>query len=270
LSAAQEKQVQRVLVIEDNPADVRLIREALKDERSIELTHASSLADGLACIESGAIDLVLLDLSLPDSDRMDTVAAVREADPGLPIIVLSGADDLDVKGQSVAHGAQDYFVKGDTDGALLSRAIAHAVERQRLLNELESARRETLRQKDLFLSQVAHELRTPLTAFSHFVTLVADGLAGDLNPEQQEYLSIAARNAKQLAELISDLTDAGRLKADKLTLAQEMLDVGDLCHSAADSVRPSAQEKGIDVLMGVEPTLPQVYADPVRGCGLDQ
>ena len=101
---------------------------------------------------------------------------MREADPGLPIIVMSGADDGAVKGHSVATGAQDFFVKGGTDGALLSRAIEHAVERQRLLNELENARKEALRQKDLFLSQVAHELRTPLTALSYFVTLVADVL----------------------------------------------------------------------------------------------
>ena len=256
--------MQRVLVIEDNPADVRLIREALRDERSIELEHACLLDEGLERIEDGGIDLVLLDLSLPDSEPLHTVAAVRAADPGLPIIVMSGADDGAVKGHSVAAGAQDYFVKGGTDGALLSRAIAHAVERQRLLNELENARGEALRQKDLFLSQVAHELRTPLTALSHFVTLVADGLAGDLNSEQQEYLSIAARNAKQLAALISDLTDAGRLKAEKLTLAQEMLDVGDLCRAAADSVRPSAQKKGIDFLVDVETTLPRVCADPLR------
>ena len=256
--------MQRVLVIEDNPADVRLIREALKDERSIELEHASLLEGGLARIGDGGIDLVLLDLSLPDSEPAHTVAAVREADPGLPIIVMSGADDGAVKGHSVATGAQDFFVKGGTDGALLSRAIEHAVERQRLLNELENARKEALRQKDLFLSQVAHELRTPLTALSYFVTLVADGLAGELNPEQQEYLSIAGRNAKQLAALISDLTDAGRIKAEKLRFAQEMLDVGDLFRSAADSVRPSALEKGIDLVAGAEATLPRVYADPMR------
>ena len=256
--------MQRVLVIEDNLADVRLIREALRDERSIELEHANLLKAGLARIGDGGIDLVLLDLSLPDSEPMNTVAAVREADPGLPIIVLSGADDAEAKGHSVVTGAQDFFVKGGTDGALLSRAIAHAVERQTLLNELEDARREALRQKDLFLSQVAHELRTPLTALSYFVKLLADGLAGELNPEQQEYLSIAARNARQLAALISDLTDAGRLKAEKLTLAQQMLDAADLCRSAADSVRPSAQEKGIDLVVGVEMTLPRVYADPLR------
>ena len=256
--------MQRVLLIEDNPADARLIREALRDERSIELNHASLLQTGLARIGDGGIDLVLLDLSLPDSEPAHTVAAVRVVDPGLPIIVLSGADGGEVKGHSVATGAQDFFVKGGTDGALLSRAIAHAVERQRLLNELDDARKETLRQKDLFLSQVAHELRTPLTALSYFVTLVADGLAGELNPEQQEYLSIAARNAKQLAALISDLTAAGRIKAEKLTLAQEMLDVGDLFRSAADSVRPSAQEKGINLVAGTETTLPRVYADPIR------
>ena len=254
----------RVLMIEDNPADVRSIREALRDELSVELEHAGLLDVGLARIRDGGIDLVLLDLSLPDSAPMNTVAVVREADPTLPIIVLSSTDDAVVKDRSVATGAQDYFVKGDTDGALLSRAIMHAVERQRLLNKLENVSTEALRQKDLFLSQVAHELRTPLTALSYFITLVADGLAGELNPEQQEYLSVAARNAKQLAALISDLTDAARLRGEKLSLAQEMLDVRDLCRGAADSVRPDAQQKGIDLVVAVEATLPRVYADQGR------
>ena len=69
--------MQRVLLIEDNPADARLIREALRDERSIELNHASLLQTGLARIGDGGIDLVLLDLSLPDSEPAHTVAAVR-------------------------------------------------------------------------------------------------------------------------------------------------------------------------------------------------
>jgi CheY-like chemotaxis protein len=100
--------VQRILVIEDNPADVGLIREALRDERSIELEHASLLQAGLARIGDGGIDLVLLDLSLPDSEPANTVAAVRDVEPGLPIIVLSGAAGGEVKGHSVATGAQDF------------------------------------------------------------------------------------------------------------------------------------------------------------------
>jgi signal transduction histidine kinase len=256
--------VQRVLVIEDDPEDVRLLREILRDDRSIELEHASLLEAGLARIECGGIDLVLLDLSLPDSEPSRTVAAVRDADPGLPIIVVSGADDEGAKAHSIATGAQDYFVKGGTDGALLSRAIAHAVERQRLLNALDDARLESIRQKDLFLDQVAHEVRTPLTALLHFITLVADGLAGELNAEQQEYLSIAARNADQLAALICALTDAGKVQAGTLTLALEMLDVGSLCRSAADAVRPKALQKGIDVVVAADSELPRVCADPER------
>src|SRR5690242_4746269 len=106
----------RALLIEDNPGDARLIREMLREagagQASVELRHADRLSAGLDALAQTSVDLVLLDLSLPDSHGMDTFEAVHHVAPTIPIVVLSGLDDEDLAVRAVHAGAQDYLVKG--------------------------------------------------------------------------------------------------------------------------------------------------------------
>jgi diguanylate cyclase (GGDEF)-like protein len=124
----------RVLLIEDNPGDARLIREALSDSgaAAIQIDTASNLAEGFAALDQGSRDVVLLDLSLPDSQGLDTVSRTRAHSPETPIVVLSGLNDEDTAVQAVREGAQDYLVKGEADGNLLMRSIRYAIERHRM------------------------------------------------------------------------------------------------------------------------------------------
>ena len=124
----------RVLLIEDNPGDARLIREYLSDPAgaSFELEQAATLAGGAARLSRGGIDIVLLDLSLPDSPMPDTFRRVHQCDPQVPIIVMSGLDDEQFAMQTVQEGAQDYLVKGHVDTRLLVHAIRYAIERKRV------------------------------------------------------------------------------------------------------------------------------------------
>jgi len=126
----------RVLLVEDNSGDALLVREALEAAGRFELTHAGRLAAGLAAIRSGGIDAVLLDLLLPDSSGLETVRAIRDASPHLPIVVLSGLDDEETAVAAVTEGAQDYLVKGRMTPDLLVRALRHAVYRKGLEEEL--------------------------------------------------------------------------------------------------------------------------------------
>ncbi|MBF8285993.1 MAG: putative Histidine kinase, partial [Anaerolineales bacterium] len=123
----------KLLLIEDNPGDARLIREALREAggESFDLQHADRLATGLARLAEGDIHLVLLDLSLPDSHGLDTVARTHARAPDVPIVVLTGLDDEALALKALEIGAQDYLVKGDVDGRVLNRAIRYAIERQR-------------------------------------------------------------------------------------------------------------------------------------------
>ena len=115
-----------VLLIEDNPQHVALLDQMLAEslDDRFRLFHTDSVASGLARLAEGGIDLILLDLSLPDSEGFDTFARVF-ADAGeVPIIVLSGIGDEALAVQTVQHGAQDYLVKGHVDKHWLVRSIA--------------------------------------------------------------------------------------------------------------------------------------------------
>ena len=123
----------KLLLVEDNPPDARLLRETLKQAPAgaFQLEHATRLDAALERLRQEPFDLVLLDLGLPDSQGMETVTRMHQANPGLPMVVLTGLNDPGVALEAVRAGAQDYLVKGLFDAELLARTIRYAVERKR-------------------------------------------------------------------------------------------------------------------------------------------
>lgn len=125
----------RVLVVEDNPGDAALIRYSLAEPGpgKFSIAHAPSLADATAQMQADSFDVILLDLSLPDSYGLETVKKILENMPHkAAVVVLSGLDDEELALEAVKQGAQDYLVKGRSDGDVLRRAIRYAIERQRI------------------------------------------------------------------------------------------------------------------------------------------
>lgn len=127
------EQALHMLLVEDNPTDALLVREALTDIPSVPfvVTQVERLTEGLKHLMNAPCDVVLLDLGLPDSQGLETFLTLRDAMPSLPIVVLTGLADEAVGMRAVQHGAQDYLVKGQVDGQLLVRAIRYAIERKR-------------------------------------------------------------------------------------------------------------------------------------------
>jgi DNA-binding response OmpR family regulator len=115
----------KVLLIEDNPGDSQLVREMLKGEDKVqfEVIHFDRLSPGLEYLSKREIDMVLLDLSLPDSQGLETFIKVHTQAPDVPIILLTGLDDKDLALKALHEGAQDYLVKGQIDSHLLVRVI---------------------------------------------------------------------------------------------------------------------------------------------------
>jgi len=128
----------RVLLIEDNEDAVHLIRDALTEATAarLDLDHANCLAIGLEHLSRGGIDVVLLDLSLPDSQGLETIHTVHAHRPEIPIVVLTGIEDDTLAVEAVQAGAQDYLVKGQINGNLLVRAIRYAIERKRAQEQI--------------------------------------------------------------------------------------------------------------------------------------
>lgn len=126
-----------VLLIEDNPADAQLIMAILREEpaNTTEVLHANNMARGLEAITNGGIDIVLLDLALPDSSGYDTFVTLQKHAPTLPVIVLTGQNDMELALRIVRDGAQDYLIKSMVDYTILARSIRYAIERKHLLLE---------------------------------------------------------------------------------------------------------------------------------------
>jgi diguanylate cyclase (GGDEF)-like protein/PAS domain S-box-containing protein len=131
----------RILLIEDNPGDVLLIQTMLSEahERRFEVKSAQRLSEGLAQVERNGIGVILLDLGLPDSTGLQTLAAVQARAPEIPVLVLTGDDDEGLALSAVKAGAQDYLLKGRVDGAQLGRAIRYAIERKQAEHALRDA-----------------------------------------------------------------------------------------------------------------------------------
>jgi DNA-binding NarL/FixJ family response regulator len=136
------------LLVEDNPDDVRLLQHQLADApgQSFHVAQVELLAEALVCLGRDAFDAILLDLSLPDSQSLDTLARVMAAAPHLPIVVMTGLDDEAKAVEAVRQGAQDFLLKGHGDGRLLVRSIRYAMERKQAERELKTLN-ETLEQR---------------------------------------------------------------------------------------------------------------------------
>ncbi len=158
----------RVLLIEDNPGDARLIRELLTESQSATFTleWRDRLDAGLKVLTEDGADMVLADLGLSDSQGLDTYQKLHAEFPELPIVVLSGLDDESMAVKAVRDGAQDYLVKGRIDGKLLARSIRYAIERKKSEDELRDANTK-LRNLYINLQSAREEERTSIAREIH-------------------------------------------------------------------------------------------------------
>jgi signal transduction histidine kinase/CheY-like chemotaxis protein len=135
---------------------------------------------------------------------------------------------------------------------------------QRNAEELDRTRREQLDMKDEFISHVSHELRSPLAAIHQFTAILLDGLAGEINGEQREYLEIVLKNSLQLRDMIGDLLEVTRAQSAKLTIEPQPTSICDLFRPMMQTYERRAAEKGIAFETICPPDLPLVQADPNR------
>jgi signal transduction histidine kinase len=266
-----------VLLVEDNPDDVRLLRRALVRDRveDIHLVHVARLSDALLRLAKDRLDAVLLDLSLPDSTGLDTLRQLRAMAGELPIVVLTGHTDEALGLRSLHEGAQDYLVKGQADGRLLDRGLRYAIERHhvqrqgRLLLEEQAARAaavEALRARDEFLSVAAHELYTPITSLKLSAeSLLADlsgggpadpGHPADAGPRPvQRQLQIIERQTERLERLVKNLLEVSRIHVGHFELMPERVDLAALVHDVAAALGPQLARSSSTLTVHGDPSL---------------
>src|SRR6204780_5425438 len=239
-------QATRVLLIEDNLGDADLVRLRLVESKSlVEVTCVDRLADGIASLGLNPPSVVLLDLNLPDSHGAETFRTVMAHSPDVPVVILSGQDDESLALKAVHQGVQDYLIKGDITSKQLERAMRYPLERQARLRPLEITRKQQLEFKNQFLSHVSHELRTPLTCIHQYVTILLDGLAGPMAPEQTDHLKTVLKSVNQLHAMIRDLLEATRAEDGKMRVEPRCVALPDLIRQAASMMSATAKEKQV-------------------------
>ena len=124
----------QLLLVEDNPGDVRLLREMFNEPGShnIELMFAESMSEAEKHLAERAVDVVVLDLGLPDAKGLGALRRAHAAAPRVPLVVLTGLNDEALAMRALRQGAQDYLVKGSVDAGSIARSIRHAIERKRI------------------------------------------------------------------------------------------------------------------------------------------
>lgn len=243
-----------VLLVEDSPTDAALLSQSfLRLEQSKwTLTHVEYLSSAISACFAHDIDVVLLDLRLPDSDEADTLVEFRASVPDVPVVVLTMMDDEALALQAMAGGAQDYLVKGQITLSLLTRSLRYAIERGQILKRLKNSEQSILKAleqeqelnllKSSFISMASHEFRTPMTMIRTAAELLQNFYHELTEAKRQQYFDRIKTAINQITALLDEVlllssTETGlRYKpeaVDLVALCTELTE--DLQFSNADS-----------------------------------
>jgi len=271
----------RVLLIEDNLDDAVLMTHMLsKTQISFHVRHVETLADAREQLLGGSFDVILTDLSLPDSNGVESVMAIRQFAPTVPLVVLTGLNSDLVALEALKLGAQDYLTKDGATSDVLERAIRYAIQRQRntemeeCLQTLRASERLLARKnKHLarlnrtahrFVDNVSHEFRTPLTVIMEYVSIVRDGLVGALNEKQLQLLDLSVDRTDDLNNMVNDMLDVSRLGAGILGINRISCRMEDIVEHVRPNLVRKAAIKKVTIEMVIDPALPAVYCDPEK------
>ena len=227
----------RTLLVEDNPGDARLIGEMLAEvaKGQFDMVTVGRLSQALQSLFADNFGVVLLDLSLPDSQGLETFTRMQGQSARTPIVVLTGLDDETLAVKAVQEGAQDYLIKGQVDGNLLVRSMRHAIERHAVLEELRRANRKILEQQKSVIEQerlkvllqmagaTAHELNQPLAVLLGFI-----GLLKMHNPEPDKlarYLSEIENAGNRMANIVSQIQNIRRYEVKPYAGDASIIDI---------------------------------------------
>jgi DNA-binding response OmpR family regulator len=203
--------VYRILLVEDDAADAQFFRDALEEEQAerhgsprflYEWVDRVSEAERL--LEERAFDVVLLDLILPDTNgKLDGLARIRARVPNVPIVVLTGLDDLQLAMEAVQQGAQDYLVKGDVTASALERALLNARTRQKIERAKQEETVELARGEAAVMTAgiIAHKVRSPVGAALGVIELIHDDPT--LDEDVRADLDLINSELRRAAEILN-------------------------------------------------------------------
>jgi signal transduction histidine kinase len=250
-----------VLLVEDNPGDRRLIREMLAEASNVtfDVQYADRLEVATEYLGHNGVEVILLDLGLPDSQGLATLKKIYAHVSRMPIVVLTGLNDETVGLQAVNEGAQDYLIKGQVDTDLLKRTIRYAIERKQTEEkerqlQLQLNLSSRLASLGLMLEGIVHEINNPLASVVGFAQML---MYEDIPENIREDVRMINDNAQRVADIMNNLTTFARQQK----LARTYVNVNDIVVNTL-KIRANALEVSkISVITQLEPTLPSTMAD---------
>ncbi len=213
----------RILVIEDNPGDVFLLKEMLREQHdfSFSLESFNCLSEGLACLAEGQLDIILLDLSLPDSHGIETFRKLKALDIPMPVIILTGSHDLELPMKALQEGAQDYLIKGTVTSSLLARAITYSLERWSLLHKMHDFNMKLERKVEERTKELSHTLERMTKAMHGTVSAMSK-----MVEMRDPYTAGHQERVAQLARAIGEELKLSETRLSGLEIAGLLHDVG--------------------------------------------
>ncbi len=240
-----------VLIIEDNPGDARLIEEMLKEAKRFQFNffHQKTLSEGLEELLKNEINVILLDLNLPDCTGLNTISIIREKVEVMPIIILTGRDDEDLAIRSLKLGMQDYLVKGKIDPVLLERSILYAIERQQVKLELELSKKkieEEFQRANFYKDIFAHDMSNILQGILSVAQLCKIQLMNPFdNNDIVDIIGIIENQIIRGSKLISNVRKLSQLEVST-TLIQPT-EIHSLLKTSINNLKNEYQTHNINI-----------------------
>lgn len=251
----------KVLLIEDNDGDVRLIWEILSEIRDspFYMEIANTLYNGIEAIKKNKPDIILLDLSLPDSSGIYTLNRVRDSALDVPIVIITGLDDEITAIKALKEGAQDYLVKGRMDSDLLKKSLLYAYERNKLLLELGKKQEELNKNfsqlkwldgaKSNFMYNVSESLINPIIKIKESVSFLQNLKKTKCKPVQKMKLKVIKENIDKIYNVMNDLLDVSRIESGNLNLDKNEGDMVEIIKTAIKNNKKIAKKKKINLIL---------------------
>ncbi|MBF0340469.1 MAG: response regulator, partial [Magnetococcales bacterium] len=278
----EEPPVSRVLIVDDQPSNVDLLKELLLEHhRLVALSGPAALR---AANAREIPDLILLDIMMPEMNGYEVCRQLREnpRTREIPVIFVTAKKQVADESEGFRLGGVDYIIK-PYQGEIVKRRVATHLELKRNRDtlereiqartiELRAAREEAERARDAaesgnrakstFLAHMSHEIRTPLNAILGVNELLVEA---DATPEQRRYLEMSRKASESLLALVNDVLDFSKIEAGQFDPEHSCFDLPGLIHGAADILAIQAGERGIGLLRRIDPALPRhVSGDPNR------